>query len=76
MDKPGQVCQIRAIEATQRAKEKGASIVLEWVPGHNDVNSNKEADQLAKLASKRIAISNKTSWAILGLRIKARAKQE
>lgn len=36
-DNPGQACQIRAIEASKRAKRKGATITLEWVPGHEDI---------------------------------------
>ncbi len=75
-DNPGQACQIRAIKAAQIVKEKGANIALEWVPGHEDVPGNEEADRLAKLASKDIANSTETSWAILGLKIKQLAKAE
>jgi hypothetical protein len=76
-DNPGQNCQIRAISAAKVIVAKGASIRLEWVPGHTDIEGNEKADELAKEASKLpIQASYETSWAMFGLRIKLLAKQE
>jgi ribonuclease HI len=69
-DNPGQRCQIRAILASNLILEKGASIALQWVPGHTDVEGNEKADELAKQASKRASDSQETSWAMYGLRVK------
>jgi ribonuclease HI len=69
-DKPGQACQIRAIEATQVANRKGASIALNWVPGHTDIPGNELADKLAKQATRIAPSSDETSYAVLGYRAK------
>jgi ribonuclease HI len=69
-DNPGQSCQIRTILAAKLIQEKGASIVLQWVPGHKNVEGNEKADELAKRASKQASSSKETSWAMYGLRIK------
>jgi ribonuclease HI len=50
-DKPGQSHQIRANLAAKSIIDKGAKIVLKWVPGHEAIIGNKEADKLAKLAT-------------------------
>jgi ribonuclease HI len=76
-DNPGQNCQLRAITASKLILAKGASISLEWVPGHTDIEGNEKADELAKLASKQASqTSLETSWAMFGLRIKQRTKDE
>jgi ribonuclease HI len=75
-DNPGQDCQIRAIKATQRALRKYATIELVWVPGHTDLFGNEAADQLAKHGTKLPASSTKTSFAILGIKIKQLAREE
>ena len=46
-DNPGQACQIRASQAAELAKSKGAAISINWVPGHTDVYGNELADSLA-----------------------------
>ena len=72
-DNPGQSNQIRAITAARQIKAKGASITLEWVPGHTDIEGNERADRLAKRASTfnhPPANSRPISWAIFGTKIK------
>lgn len=69
-DNAGQECQIRAIKAAKNATEKGAKITLKWVPGHTDILGNETADLLAKSATFIIPQSTKTSFAMLGLKIK------
>ncbi|KAF4627959.1 hypothetical protein G7Y89_g10191 [Cudoniella acicularis] len=69
-DNPGQDCQIRAIKAAQKIVDKGASLTLNWVPGHTEVEGNEEADSLAKRGTKSSSISIKTSFASLGLLIR------
>jgi len=70
-DNPGQQCQLRAIQAASLIRDKGARVVLEWVPGHTEVQGNELADKLAKRASK-LSGSNQeeTSWALYGLKVK------
>jgi ribonuclease HI len=69
-DNPGQDCQIRAIKAARKAKLKGATVTLHWVPGHRDIEGNERADILAKGAT-LIRSTNKTmSFAMLGFKIK------
>ncbi|RDL34486.1 uncharacterized protein BP5553_07614 [Venustampulla echinocandica] len=64
-DNPGQACQIRAIQATEAAIQKGASIELAWVPGHTDIEGNELADRLAKRATLEEPSSNSTSFVYL-----------
>ena len=51
-DKAGQSHQIRANLASKSIIDKGAKITLKWVPGHEAIIGNEEADRLAKLATK------------------------
>jgi ribonuclease HI len=41
-DNPGQSHQIRVWKAAKAAKEKGANIALNWVPGHTDIVGNEK----------------------------------
>ena len=75
-DNPRQACQIRAINASNIAKEKGALITLNWVPGHLDILGNEEADKLAKLATKIAPSLKQTSYAVLGQRAKLASRLE
>jgi ribonuclease HI len=77
-DRPGQSQQIRAIIATNTIISKGAIVDLIWVPGHTDILGNEEADRLAKLATSSLdyLVSNKTSFAYLGIRINQLKKLE
>jgi ribonuclease HI len=65
-DKPGQECQIRTSSATELAISKGASVTINWVPGHTNVPGNELADSLAKEATELVPDSNNTSYAHLG----------
>jgi ribonuclease HI len=70
-DNPGQSQQIRAIQAALIARDKGASIRLNWVPGHTEVAGNELADALAKEATKLVPPDlEETSFALIGPRIK------
>lgn len=75
-DNPGQACQIRTIEASQSIVDKGATIALNWVPGHTDVAGNEAADSLAKEATKLDSDSDETSFALLGQKIKQTSSVE
>jgi len=75
-DNPGQSHQIRVRKAAKTAKHKGATIALNWVPGHIDVLGNELADLLAKSATANTPESDITSIAMLGLKIKALDNKE
>ena len=75
-DNPGQACQIRASQAVELAKSKGASISINWVPGHTEVYGNELADSLAKAATKLLPSTDKTSFAVLGCRAKKTSSRE
>jgi hypothetical protein len=66
----GQACQIRAIQVAELAESKGASISINWVPGHTDVHGNELADSLAKQATTLAPSTDETSFAVLGCRAK------
>ena len=68
-DNPGQASQIRVVEASNRIVSQGATITINWVPGHEDVLGNETADVLAKEATKKTPESSDTSFALLGLKI-------
>ena len=75
-DDPGQACQIRTSKAAELAQSKGATITINWVPGHTDVHGNELADSLAKQATTQNPSSTETSFAILGQKAKEVTKQE
>lgn len=75
-DNPGQACQIRSIEAAKLAQLKGASIELNWVPGHMDIQGNELADALAKEATTLEPWPNETSFAYLGMEARKQQRQE
>jgi len=59
-----------------KAIRKGASIAVNWVPGHTDVYGNELADSLAKAATQLPPESDETSFAVLGSKIKEARTQE
>jgi ribonuclease HI len=75
-DNPGQACQIRASQAAELANSKGATISINWVPGHTDVYGNELADSLAKAATKLAPSTDKTSFAVLGSRARKVSTKE
>lgn len=70
-DNPGQAWQLRCIKAANKVSQKGSHISLQWTPGHENTFGNEEADFLAKEAANQPPTSNTTSFAMMGLRIKA-----
>ena len=75
-DNPGQACQIRASQAAELAKSKGATILINWVPGYIDIYGNKLADSLAKAATRLIPSTEETSFAVLGCRARKASSRE
>ena len=76
-DAPGQAYQIRAIEAASLIASKGATVRLNWVPGHKDVPGNELADSLAKEATlEPFPNREETSFAYLGTRLREVQTQE
>lgn len=75
-DNPGQSCQIRAVLAGREIEKKGASLSLEWVPGHKEVVGNELVDKLAKAASYQYPDLEQDSFALLGVKIKQRTRAE
>jgi hypothetical protein len=55
---------------------KNATVSLHWVPGHEDIEGNERADQLAKAAAIMHPTSNLTSLALTGIKIKDITHQE
>ena len=49
--KAGQWQVRRAIIAAQELQEQGTRVTLQWVPAHQGLKGNEEADKLAKIAS-------------------------
>ncbi|WP_432712296.1 reverse transcriptase domain-containing protein [Pedobacter sp.] len=75
-DNPGQSWQIRCLKAANKAKRKGTTIKLCWVPGHQDILGNEKADSLAKEAAKLPPSTTTTSLAIASIRTKDLAKDQ
>jgi ribonuclease HI len=72
LDTPGQACQLRILKAAKKIASEGASLDLNWVPGHKDIPGNEKADTLAKKASlKDPPYPQRMSYAYLGQKIKA-----
>ena len=64
-DDPGQSCLIRAINAANTLVSKGATISLNWVPGHTYIVGNELADKLAKSGTTKRPSSYITSYGVL-----------
>lgn len=75
-DMPGQSWQLRCFEAARLIRLKNATVSLHWVPGHEDVEGNERADQLAKAAAMMPSPSMLTSLAMTGIKIKDLTHQE
>lgn len=72
----GQQWQLRAIRASQRARNKGNKVSINWVPGHMDVLGNEEADSLAKQAAESAPQENQTSLAMVRVKARSILKEE
>jgi ribonuclease HI/endonuclease/exonuclease/phosphatase family metal-dependent hydrolase len=75
-DNPGQEWQLRAILAAEEVKDKNANIELHWVPGHTDIEGNEKADMEAKLASTGATNGNTTSYAMVGVKMNSKLRQQ
>ena len=69
-DMPGQSWQLRCFNAARTITLKNATVSLHWVPGHEDIEGNERADQLAKAAAMMPPTSTLTSLALTGIKIK------
>ena len=68
--------QIRAINAARTLVHKGATVTLNWVPGHTDIVGNELVDKLAKRATQETASSLETSFGVLECKAKELARWE
>jgi ribonuclease HI len=76
-DAPGQASQQRILKAAKKTIEKGASIDLNWVPGHQDILGNEKADELAKRASQKDPpIPQRMSFSYLSQKAKAKTNSQ
>ncbi|CAJ2645490.1 unnamed protein product [Trifolium pratense] len=76
LDLPRQGCQIRAIAAAKKIKEKDAKISISWIPGHSQIRGNVKAEILAKKASKLEPLNNETSFAFIKFQIAKMRKEK
>jgi ribonuclease HI len=51
--KTGEQIVKRCIDIITCLQKLSTEVQLQWVPGHRDIQDNKEVDQLAKLAAQR-----------------------
>ena len=50
---PGQGLAIQACQLAKALIDRGQSVQIQWVPGHNGAEGNEQADQAAKLGAER-----------------------
>ncbi len=69
-------CQIRAIQAAEKAQSTGAAISVNWVPGHTEVYGNELVNIAAKQATRIAPNSYQTSFAVLGYKTRELSAME
>lgn len=64
-DQHGQQCQLRIVNACTNINQRASSLHLHWIPGHNKIEGNLKADQMAKEVSLKPPDINFTTFAMI-----------
>ena len=75
-DHPGQSCQLRAMRAAKIIANNMATVSLNWIPSHSDIEGNSKADRLAKEGTRITPATEDLSFAMARAQIQIKIKHE